>query len=243
MLAIFSYLCLPELTYATEGGPCDAPVIQQKRKMIEERRRQYLVYRAEMIQLLRLYSPRDQVNKLYELDRQHLNEMQDYNKDLIWNYAHIATSGFGNFRDASCIAAFTSTVSGISISLQEVVTKEDMAKNSIANATYNIYLNEKLYRQQVSHKDTLQYMGSWFLNILFPQDQVENLIIESSINNYPDPCPCPYSLDSLSQLCGNRSAYSIGGGRSPQCYSKDVTLAEVESLRKILLISIYYPRK
>lgn len=241
MWVTLSFLCLPEITFAAEDGPCDGGfAVQQKKIMIEERKQLYLALRANMIQLLQLHSQQDQINKIHQIDSQHLNEMQSYNKELTWNYADFAASSFGTLRIVPCITAFTSMVSGISISLQEVVTKEDKDKNSIANATYNIYLGGKLYRQQVSHKETLKYMGSWFLSILFPQDKVEKIIIESSIKNYLDPCPCPYSLDNLSRFCGNRSAYTMAGGRNPQCYARDVTLSEVESLRKILLISIYY---
>lgn len=52
-------------------------------------------------------------------------------------------------------------------------------------------------------------------------------IIERSIRNYSGNCPCPYNTDRAGRRCGQRSAYSRPGGRSPICYADQVTEAMI----------------
>ena len=65
-----------------------------------------------------------------------------------------------------------------------------------------------------------------------PSDaQIRQKIIQSSINDYPGNCPCPYNTDRAGRSCGRRSAYSRAGGYSPKCFPEDVTAAEVRAYR------------
>ncbi len=61
--------------------------------------------------------------------------------------------------------------------------------------------------------------------------QIKQQIIRQSIEAYPGPCPCPYSVMRNGRSCGGRSAYSRPGGYAPICYPADVTLADVRAWR------------
>jgi hypothetical protein len=54
-------------------------------------------------------------------------------------------------------------------------------------------------------------------------DDIRLSIIRESINAYPDSCPCPYSLNTDGDRCGETSIYSRMGGYEPICYQEDVT--------------------
>lgn len=54
-------------------------------------------------------------------------------------------------------------------------------------------------------------------------------IIERSIRSYSGNCPCPYNTDRAGRRCGQRSAYSKPGGRSPICYREQVTAAMIDA--------------
>ena len=62
-------------------------------------------------------------------------------------------------------------------------------------------------------------------------DQIRDEIIEQSIASYSGSCPCPYNTDRAGRRCGQRSAYSRPGGRSPKCYRSDISDAEVAAYR------------
>lgn len=59
------------------------------------------------------------------------------------------------------------------------------------------------------------------------RSQIVQQIIERSIRNYSGSCPCPYNTDRAGRRCGQRSAYSRPGGRSPICYPDQVTEAMI----------------
>ena len=67
-----------------------------------------------------------------------------------------------------------------------------------------------------------------------PSDkQIRDRIIEESIARYSGSCPCPYNTDRGGRKCGGRSAWSRPGGKSPKCFPKDVTDAEVAAHRAV----------
>ncbi|MBL8594695.1 MAG: SH3 domain-containing protein, partial [Devosia sp.] len=57
----------------------------------------------------------------------------------------------------------------------------------------------------------------------YARDQVVDAIIKASLRSYSGACPCPYNTMRNGRRCGGNSAYSKPGGRSPICYSGDVT--------------------
>lgn len=62
-------------------------------------------------------------------------------------------------------------------------------------------------------------------------DEIRELIISKSISFYSGSCPCPYNTDSAGRRCGERSAYSRSGGRSPICYESNISDEAVERYR------------
>lgn len=60
---------------------------------------------------------------------------------------------------------------------------------------------------------------------------IKKLLIKRSHAYYPGSCPCPYYRDRAGRKCGRRSAYSRPGGRSPLCYSRDVSAQMVADYR------------
>lgn len=62
--------------------------------------------------------------------------------------------------------------------------------------------------------------------------QLKQAVIRASIETYPGPCPCPYSVMRNGRPCGARSAYSRPGGYAPLCYPADVGAAEIEAYRQ-----------
>ncbi|WP_108398901.1 DUF4236 domain-containing protein [Devosia submarina] len=63
------------------------------------------------------------------------------------------------------------------------------------------------------------------------RDAIVQKIIERSIQNYSGSCPCPYNTMRNGRRCGGNSAYSKPGGRSPICFSADVTEAMIAAFR------------
>ena len=63
-------------------------------------------------------------------------------------------------------------------------------------------------------------------------DAVRRLLIEESHAGYPGNCPCPYSRMRNGRPCGEHSAYSKPGGRSPLCYPREVTPGMVDDYRR-----------
>lgn len=63
-------------------------------------------------------------------------------------------------------------------------------------------------------------------------EEIRRLVIAASIAAYSGSCPCPYNADRAGRRCGGRSAYSRPGGRSPKCFDQDVSLSEIEAVRK-----------
>ena len=57
-----------------------------------------------------------------------------------------------------------------------------------------------------------------------PQDNdvVREMVMDISINAYPDKCACPYSRNSDGFECGIESAYYKPGGYRIYCYPQDV---------------------
>lgn len=63
-------------------------------------------------------------------------------------------------------------------------------------------------------------------------DEVKDAIIKESLASYPGNCPCPYNTMRNGRVCGERSAYSRPGGRSPICYRSDVTTVMIQRYRQ-----------
>ena len=63
-------------------------------------------------------------------------------------------------------------------------------------------------------------------------EKVKELIIQQSIASYSGRCPCPYNIMSNGRRCGDRSAYSRPGGKSPICYERDIPKSVVERYRR-----------
>jgi hypothetical protein len=62
--------------------------------------------------------------------------------------------------------------------------------------------------------------------------EIRNRMIHDSIMEFPDRCPCPYSLAADRKPCGRRSAYSKTNGASPICFEKDVTPDMIKRFRE-----------
>jgi len=62
-------------------------------------------------------------------------------------------------------------------------------------------------------------------------EDIRQYLIRESIASYPSTCACPYSVDRAGRRCGGRSAYSRPGGRSPLCYSEDISDEQVKASR------------
>ena len=62
-------------------------------------------------------------------------------------------------------------------------------------------------------------------------DAVRESIVRDSVAAYPGNCPCPYNTDRAGRSCGERSAWSRGGGYSPICYTREVTDEQVREFR------------
>ena len=61
---------------------------------------------------------------------------------------------------------------------------------------------------------------------------IKQQIINDSISSYSGRCPCPYNTMKNGRLCGKSSAYSKPGGKSPICYSRDITTKMVNTYKK-----------
>ncbi len=54
-------------------------------------------------------------------------------------------------------------------------------------------------------------------------DRIKRMMIQTSIDNYAGPCPCPYNTTRNGRRCGKRSAYDRPGGESPLCRPGDIS--------------------
>lgn len=45
-----------------------------------------------------------------------------------------------------------------------------------------------------------------------------NVITQPIVEPDAEPCDCPFNIDKDGSICGDRSAYTRSGGKSPQCY-------------------------
>ncbi|SCK26550.1 hypothetical protein PSELUDRAFT_3201 [Vogesella sp. LIG4] len=63
-------------------------------------------------------------------------------------------------------------------------------------------------------------------------EQIKQLLIQESIDDYPGNCPCPYNSTRNGSSCGKRSAYSRPGGYAPLCYKQDITPAMIRQYRE-----------
>jgi len=63
-------------------------------------------------------------------------------------------------------------------------------------------------------------------------EEIRQILIRESIAGYSGNCPCPYSTDRAGRRCGERSAYSRGGGSTLLCYESDVTQKMVDDYRE-----------
>ena len=100
---------------------------------------------------------------------------------------------------------------------------------------------------EVSYGRSLLLMSRAALNILLltaflcsgaasaelSDSEIRDVLIQRSIAEYPDKCPCPYNLDARGRRCGARSAYTKPGGAAPLCYPSDVTDEMVGRYRKL----------
>lgn len=62
-------------------------------------------------------------------------------------------------------------------------------------------------------------------------DQIRGELVAKDIADYPDNCPCPFSVDSLGRRCGERSAYVREKGVSLRCFPNDVKREDVRKFR------------
>ena len=62
-------------------------------------------------------------------------------------------------------------------------------------------------------------------------NEIKGYLVAQSVASYSGNCPCPYNFDRAGRSCGRRSAYSRPGGKSPLCYERDVSDAEVQGAR------------
>lgn len=62
--------------------------------------------------------------------------------------------------------------------------------------------------------------------------ELKQKVIRWSIDSYPGPCACPYSVMRTGRSCGGRSSYSRPGGAAPICYPADVTPEAIEDYRQ-----------
>ena len=62
--------------------------------------------------------------------------------------------------------------------------------------------------------------------------EIRQRMIAESLAAYPGPCPCPDNTMKNGRRCGNFSAYSKPGGRSPLCYPHDVSQKMVDDYRQ-----------
>jgi len=53
--------------------------------------------------------------------------------------------------------------------------------------------------------------------------QVQAILVARSLSSFSAACPCPYSVDSNGQRCGDRSVYSRSSHSSLLCHPHDVT--------------------
>jgi hypothetical protein len=63
------------------------------------------------------------------------------------------------------------------------------------------------------------------------EQKIQQIIIRTSINNYPSECVCPYSIDYNGSLCNAKSSYYQSKIR-PFCYPGDVTVKEIDAFRR-----------
>ena len=79
--------------------------------------------------------------------------------------------------------------------------------------------------------------------VLADDSLIRQQIINDDTKKYLDtghPCPCPYNLQRNGSRCNSRSAYIRPNGKSPLCYTENVTctmilewLAQHQQLRPI----------
>lgn len=79
----------------------------------------------------------------------------------------------------------------------------------------------------------LSISGAGFAIEKMTDAEVKRAMINESISNYSESCPCPYSTMKNGNRCGDRSAYSKPGGVSPICYPKDVTPSMIRTYRRM----------
>ncbi len=80
----------------------------------------------------------------------------------------------------------------------------------------------------------LFFFNFLFIFVLFISNQGEaktpKQLIRESIANYKGQCPCPYSIMTNGNKCGEKSAYSKPGGYEPLCYESDLISKEDRKL-------------
>jgi hypothetical protein len=62
-------------------------------------------------------------------------------------------------------------------------------------------------------------------------EQVKQAIVDQSISQQKEPCPCPYSKHPDGRQCGKRSAYHKLKEDRPICYTINVTSQQVDDYR------------
>lgn len=97
----------------------------------------------------------------------------------------------------------------------------------------------RIQRISISIASALMIAGALLSQPAFAQgtaqlsdEEIRKLLIQQSIAGYSGSCPCPYNVDRGGRRCGKRSAYIRPGGRSPLCYSKDVTAEMIKRYRR-----------
>lgn len=93
--------------------------------------------------------------------------------------------------------------------------------SACASPDYSGYTNHGAYQPPVSRPP--------------PPDDFD--LIQASRASHNGTCPCPYDYDAAGNKCGDRSAYSRGGGLGVLCYPKDVKTASLPAHSKIRAVT------
>ena len=213
---------------AANDGPCESPDLKSLRSDYE-RTHNRLARQADAYR--RVGAGFQQNATLSELD----NLQRTYREQSRYLQARQAALMFGWAGKSECFSLLFAEISSLNFSIQEI--RAETAQDN----RYNIFVNGRMTHENLSRVDALMHAAKPFLDVLYPRQKVAGWIIQASISNYADPCPCPYSTDSNGELCGERSAYDLSGGKDPQCFLNDVSNEEIFRLQNQSLIRNHVP--
>jgi hypothetical protein len=76
------------------------------------------------------------------------------------------------------------------------------------------------------HKSIAAFSGLMLAGAALAVEMTQEAVRESIVRD-----PGPYDTDRAGRSCGERSAWSRGGGYSPICYAREVTHQQVREFR------------